>query len=73
MQIQIGQDGSLMVGRWVSAAKNILAGRPEPWRRAWLQLHGVEIEEVRRCRREWADKLEALAIAPDLSPLAAAE
>jgi hypothetical protein len=69
MQIQRGADGALLVGKWVAAAKNALAGKPESWRRQWLELHGVELDEVRRTRREWADKLEALAIAPDLAPL----
>ena len=33
-------------------------------------MHAAELEEVRRTRREWADKLEALAIAPDPVPRA---
>ena len=69
MQIQRGADGALLVGKWVAAAKNALADRPESWRRAWLELHGVELEEVRKARREWADRLEALAIAPDPAPM----
>lgn len=68
MQIESGRDG-LMIGKWVTAAKNILASKPEAWRRAWLELHCVEIEEVRHARPDWASKLEAIVIAPDLVPL----
>jgi hypothetical protein len=56
----------------VTAAKNALEGKPEAWRRAWLELHGVEIEEVRKANPEWADRLDAIAIAPD-APAQAAE
>lgn len=68
MKIETGRDG-LLVGKWVTAAKNALIGKPEAWRRDWIELHGVEIEEVRRVNAEWASKLEAIAIAPDLAPL----
>jgi hypothetical protein len=33
-------------------------------------MHQFELDEVRKCRRDWADRLEALAIAPDLAPMA---
>ena len=69
MRIEQGQDG-LRVGRWVGAARETLDGQPEAWRRDWPGLHAAELEEVRRTRREWADKLEALAIAPDPVPQA---
>jgi pimeloyl-ACP methyl ester carboxylesterase len=70
MQIPLGVDGSLLIGKWVSAAKAALDGRPEPWRRAWLEMHQFEIDEVRKARRDWADKLESIAVAPDLAPMA---
>jgi hypothetical protein len=66
MQIDRGKDG-LLIGRWVTAAKNVLDGKPEDWRRNWLELHGVELEEVRRVSAEWADKLESIAIAPEVA------
>ena len=69
VRIEQGRDG-LMVGRWVSTAKELLAGRPEAWRREWLEVHQAELEEVRKARREWADRLEALAITPDRMPRA---
>ena len=67
VRIEQGSEG-LMVGRWVSRAKELLAGKPEAWRREWLELHAVEPGEVRKARREWADRLEGLAVAPDLAP-----
>jgi hypothetical protein len=44
-----------------------MEGQPEDYRRAWLEEHQTEIDEVRRLRPDWADKLEAQAIAPDMS------
>lgn len=70
MQIESGRDG-LMIGKWVAAAKNILSDKPEAWRRSWLELHCVEVEEVRHVRPDWANKLEAIVVAPDLMPLTA--
>jgi hypothetical protein len=67
-RIEQGRDG-LLVGRWVSHAKELLNGRPEAWRREWLELHAAKVEQVRKARREWVDKLEALAIAPALAPM----
>ena len=67
IRIEQGRDG-LLIGRWVSTAREMLDGRPEAWRRDWLELHAAELEEVRKARREWADRLEALAIAPDPAP-----
>jgi hypothetical protein len=67
MQIQSGRDG-LLIGKWVTSAKHTLVGKSEDWRRAWLGLHQVELEEVRAANPEWASKLEALAISPDLPP-----
>ena len=68
MQIPLGADGSLLIGKWVSMVKSVLECRPEAWRRTWLELHEFEMEEVRKARREWADKLQSIAIAPDLTP-----
>jgi hypothetical protein len=53
----------------VSRAKELLAGKPEAWRREWLELHAAKPGEVRKARRERADRLESLAVAPDLAPL----
>jgi hypothetical protein len=58
-----------MVWHWVARARELLAGKPEAWRREWLELHQAELEEVRKARRGWADRLESLAVAPDLAPL----
>jgi len=69
VRIEQGRDG-LLIGRWVSTAKELLNGKQEAWRREWLQIHKAEIEEVRRARREWADRLEGIAVTPDLAPLA---
>jgi len=66
MQIETGRDG-LLIGRWVATAKNVLHGKPEAWRREWLELHGVELEEVRKLKPDYADKLESIAVAPDPS------
>jgi hypothetical protein len=63
--IEEGVSG-LKIGAWVNAAKAAMEGQPEAWRRAWLEAHLTEVDEVRRLRPEWADKVEALAIAPDL-------
>jgi len=60
--IERGSNGDLLIGRWVTAGKNALASKPEAWRRAWLELHGVEIEEVRAAHPDWADKLEGIAV-----------
>lgn len=56
----------LKIGSWATLAKAAMEGQPEGYRRAWLEEHQVEIDEVRRLRPEWADKLEAQAIAPDM-------
>jgi hypothetical protein len=68
VRIEQGRDG-LMVGRWVAGARELLADKPEAWRREWLERHAVELDEVRKARREWADRLESLAVAPDLTPM----
>jgi hypothetical protein len=57
----------LKIGSWVTLAKAAMEGQPEDYRRAWLEEHQTEIDEVRRLRPDWADKLEAQAIAPDMS------
>lgn len=63
-------EGGLKIGSWVNMAKAALEGRPEAWRREWLEVHLAELDEVRRLRPDWADKLEAQAIAPDLPEVA---
>jgi hypothetical protein len=60
----------LKIGSWVTLARAAMDGQPEDFRRAWLEEHQTEIDEVRRLRPEWADKLEAQAIAPDLAEAA---
>jgi ERF superfamily protein len=60
----------LKIGSWVKMAADAMDGQPEAWRRDWLEEHLTELDEVRRLRPEWADKLEAQAIAPDLPQVA---
>jgi hypothetical protein len=55
----------LKIGSWITLAKTALDGQPEDFRREWLEEHLTEVDEVRRLRPEWADKLVAQAIAPD--------
>ena len=47
-------------------AKKALEGQPESFRRAWLEAHLAEVDEVRRLRPDWSDKVVAMSIAPDL-------
>lgn len=65
-----GGDGPL-IGRWTKAALEDLAQKPEQWRRAWMELHTAELDEVRQAKPEYADKIESAAIAPDLPEVAA--
>jgi hypothetical protein len=67
--IQEGTSG-LKIGSWVTLAKAAMDGQPEAFRREWLEEHLAELDEVRRLRPEWADKLAAQAIAPDLAEAA---
>jgi hypothetical protein len=63
--IPIGASGALY-GRWTKLAMAILAGRPESFRRDWLEMHALELAEMRTYHPEWCDKVEAMAISPDL-------
>lgn len=54
------------IREWLHLAAAALDGRAESWRREWLELNQAEIEELRGIRAEWADRVEAAAIAPDL-------
>jgi hypothetical protein len=63
--------GGLRIRDWLDLAKAALDGRPEAWRRSWLELHQAELEELRSLRPNWADRVEAAAIAPDLAGPAA--
>lgn len=49
------------VGPSLSDAWDLLNERPVEWRRRWLDLHAVELEQVRAKRADWADNIEALA------------
>src|SRR3954447_20731998 len=57
MPIQMGNDGPLL-GKWTRMAIDELNGRTEAWRRTWLELHRVELDELRRDKSEFANKLE---------------
>jgi hypothetical protein len=57
--------GGLRIRDWLDLAKAALDGRPEAWRRRWLELHEAELEDLRAIRPDWADRVEAAAIAPD--------
>jgi ERF superfamily protein len=65
MPIPTGRDGPLY-GRWTKAALEMLKGKPEAWRRDWLTIHEGEIEELRNDRVEYANSVQAAAIAPDM-------
>lgn len=58
--------GGLLIRDWLGLAKAALDGKPESWRRRWLEIHTKELADVRSMRPDWADKVEAAAIAPDL-------
>jgi hypothetical protein len=65
MAMAMGPDGPF-IGRWTRQALETLEGRPEAWRRSWLELHTTELEEVRHSKPEYADRIEAAAIAPNV-------
>jgi hypothetical protein len=65
LPIPMGPEGPF-VGKWTRIALETLAGKPESWRRTWLELHTAELTEVRWSRPDYADKIDAAAIAPDL-------
>jgi glycine/D-amino acid oxidase-like deaminating enzyme len=50
---------------WLDLAKAAMDGKSEEWRR-WLELHQHELADLRSLRPNWADRVEAAAIAPDL-------
>lgn len=49
------------IGQWLSDAWDLLSECPVEWRRKWLELHAVELAQVRAKRADWADNIEALA------------
>jgi hypothetical protein len=59
-------DGGLRIREWLDLVKEAMDGRPEAWRRRWLELHQQELADLRSMRPDWADRVEAAAIAPDL-------
>jgi hypothetical protein len=65
-----GDAGGLRIRDWLEQAKVAIDGRPEQWRRNWLEIHAKELEDLRRIRPDWADRVEAAAIAPDLQEAA---
>jgi hypothetical protein len=64
--------GGLLIRDWLGLAKAALDGKPESWRRRWLEIHTKELADVRSQRPDWADKVEAAAISPDLPAAGAA-
>jgi hypothetical protein len=62
--------GGFLIRDWLGLAKAAIDGQPEAWRRRWLELHQQELADLRSMRPEWADKVEAAAIAPDLAEAA---
>jgi hypothetical protein len=58
--------GGLRIRDWLDLVKEAMDGRPEAWRRRWLELHQQELADLRSMRPDWADRVEAAAIAPDL-------
>jgi hypothetical protein len=49
------------IGPWLSDAWDLLSECPVEWRRAWLELHAAELDQVRAKRPDWADNIQALA------------
>jgi hypothetical protein len=58
--------GGLRIRNWLDLAKEAMDGKPEAWRRRWLELHEKELADLRSLRPDWADRVEAAAIAPDM-------
>jgi hypothetical protein len=59
--------GGFRIREWLDQAKAAIDGQPEAWRRRWLDLHEQEMADLRSQRPDWADRVEAAAIAPDLA------
>jgi hypothetical protein len=62
--------GGFLIREWLDAAKAAIDGKPEAWRRKWLELHTAELADLRRVRSDWADRVEAAAISPDIQQAA---
>ena len=62
--------GGLRVREWLDAAKAAIDGKPEQWRRRWLEANEAELADLRSVRPDWADRVEAAAIAPDVQEAA---
>jgi hypothetical protein len=62
--------GGLRIREWLDHAKAAINGKPESWRRRWLEIHQQELADLRSVRPDWADRVEAAAIAPDLAEAA---
>jgi hypothetical protein len=45
-------------------------GKTEAWRRRWLEIHQQELADLRHLRPDWANRVEAAAIAPDVQEAA---
>jgi hypothetical protein len=63
--IQIGTSGALY-GRWTKGALDLLSGKSEQFRRDWLEMHAIELSEMRTYHPDYADRVESAAISPDL-------
>ena len=57
--------GGFRIGDWLFLATAAIDGQPLDWRRRWLDLHHVEVSEVRRIRPDWAEKFMIVATAAD--------
>jgi len=62
--------GGLRIRDWMELAMAAMDGRSEDWRRRFLDLHHVELADLRRIRPDWADKVEAAATAHDIQETA---
>jgi hypothetical protein len=60
----------LRIREWLDQAKAAMNGKTEAWRRRWLELHEKELADLRSMRPDWADRVEAAAIAPDMQEAA---
>jgi hypothetical protein len=65
LTIQQGAEGPL-IGRWTKQALEILDGKPLAWRQRWMNLHEIELAEVKWVKPEFVQRIEVAANAPDL-------
>jgi hypothetical protein len=60
----------LRIRDWLDQAAAAMNGKTEAWRRRWLEIHQQELADLRHLRPDWANRVEAAAIAPDVQEAA---